>query len=72
MKNLIVGILLGWLFAGVIAFVIANSPLVSAKAIDPGCYPFGTAGNIIVVRCVDDDGNVFFANSAGFLMPAGN
>lgn len=38
-----------------------------AKYQEPGCEPLGTVGNIIVARCVDEVGNVVFANSSGFM-----
>lgn len=71
------------LFIGLLALIAAGlvvnaylwlprivSPVYAAPAAkyqEPGCTPLGTVGDIIVGRCVDEVGNVVFANSSGFM-----
>lgn len=43
-----------------------------AKVSEPSCTQFGIVGTVIIVRCVDEDDNVLFANSAGMLLSIGN
>lgn len=57
----------------IVAYLVGNLDApVQAKASEPACDHFLTTGNIVVTRCVDDDGNVVFVNNVGFIAVAGN
>lgn len=38
-----------------------------AKQQEAGCKPFATTGNIVISRCVTEQGEVLFVNNIGFM-----
>lgn len=44
----------------------------AAKQLEVGCEVVGTVGTVIIGHCIDQNGNEFEANSAGFMVPVGN
>lgn len=65
----------GIFFCSIIALVLLLAYLSpvhaapSAKMQPAGCTTMGTVGVITISRCVDEQGDVLFANSAGYMLP---
>jgi hypothetical protein len=64
------GFAIAGLALGIVAFThvfveVHAAPI--AKYQEPGCVALGTVGTVTIVRCVTEQGDVIFANSAGFM-----
>lgn len=65
----------GLFFGGIIGLVFCLaylSPVHAApnsKMQPAGCTTMGTVGVITISRCLDEQGNVLYANSAGYMLP---
>ncbi len=55
-----------------LALMLAGSAVTPIQAATPnGCTLLGNAGNVLIMRCIDNEtGNVVYANSAGFMVVA--